>query len=177
MKRIVIITCFTILCLFTWTEKVQAQELTPPLCRSKTFYENDFRVKKLHKFLLSVKSPLATYAPTFVQKADEYGVPDWKLVPAISGVESTFGKQMPLNSCNAYGWANGAYIFKSCEEGIDIVTKALKLKYIDRGLDTPQKISPVYAPPSTTWGWKVEYFMQQIDAHKVYETQDLTLTF
>lgn len=122
----------------------------------------DFRVVKLQAFLAKYDSPLTSYAQVFIDVADEYQI-DWKLLPAITGVESTFGKQIPYNSYNAYGWANGNYAFKSWGESIEIVSKALKEKYLDRGLDTPYKIGPVYAPPSKTWGGKVNFFMQKIE--------------
>ncbi len=122
----------------------------------------DKRPIKLEKFLESYNSPLAEYAEVFIETADKYGL-DWKLVPAITGVESTFGKQIPANSYNAYGWANGAFSFESWEQSIDIVSKALKEKYVDRGLDTPYKMGPVYAPPSQTWAYKVIYFMNKLE--------------
>lgn len=122
----------------------------------------DIRVEKLKAYLADFNSPLASYAENFVEAADTYQL-DWKLLPAITGVESTFGKQIPAGSYNAYGWANGAYWFKSWEQSIDYVSGYLKEKYIDRGLDTPYKIGPVYAPPSSTWAWKVVWFMNQIE--------------
>ncbi|MCJ7793143.1 MAG: glucosaminidase domain-containing protein [Candidatus Marinimicrobia bacterium] len=131
----------------------------------------DQRVSKLEKFLESYDSPLAEYAQVFVESADKYGL-DWKLVPAITGVESTFGKQIPAGSYNAYGWANGAYAFKSWEESIEVVSKALKEKYVDQGLDTPFKIGPVYAPPSKTWANKVVSFMNKLECFDELECLD-----
>ena len=122
----------------------------------------DKRVIKLKKFLENYDSPLAEYAENLIESADKYGL-DWKLVPAITGVESTFGKQIPAGSYNAYGWANGAFYFESWEQSINLVSKTLKEKYIDRGLDTPYKMGPVYAPPSKTWAWKITYFMNKLD--------------
>jgi len=121
-----------------------------------------FLVEKLEAFLANYDSPLAPYAEQFVRAADRYQL-DWRLVPAITGVESTFGKQIPANSYNAYGWANGAFYFQSWEQSIDYVSQYLKEKYVDRGLDTPYKMGPVYAPPSRTWAGKVVYFMKQIE--------------
>lgn len=116
----------------------------------------------LKKFLLSYHSPLAPYADDLVRAADKYGI-DWRLVPAITGVESSFGRRIPPNSHNAYGWNNGDYRFSSWESSIDHVCRVLKEKYIDRGLNNPYKIAPVYAPPSATWGQKVDFFMKKID--------------
>jgi hypothetical protein len=122
----------------------------------------DTRIDKLEHYLASHNSPLASYAATFIAKADRYHLPDWRLVPAIAGVESTFGKAIPANSYNAYGWANGAFAFTSWEESIDIVTRTLKYKYYDRGVDTIEKIERIYAPPSSTWARNVRFFMKKI---------------
>jgi hypothetical protein len=122
----------------------------------------DYRVNILRGFLAEHNSPLTEYAPVFIETADKYGL-DWRFVPAITGVESTFGKRIPVNSYNAYGWANGAYYFDSWEDSIEVVSKALREKYYDRGATSISKIARRYAPPSSTWGWKVRYFMDKID--------------
>lgn len=137
--------------------------------------EKDERSLKLSQFLKSHNSPLVPYADLFIKKAEEYDLSDWKLVPAISGVESTFGKHIPKNSFNAWGWANGAYSFSSWENAIDEVTKTISQKYIARGLDTPEKMSPVYAPPSTTWAGKVRFFMKKMDDFETPETLSLSI--
>ena len=77
----------------------------------------DPRVTQLKRFLESYGSPLAPFAKNFIDSADRYQI-DWRLVPAITGVESTFGKRIPFNSFNAYGWANGVYFFNSWEQSI-----------------------------------------------------------
>lgn len=125
-------------------------------------YSFDYRVTNLEKFLSSYNSPLTDYAKDFVYFADENGL-DYRLVPAITGVESTFGKHIPQNSYNAYGWANGNYSFESWEDSISTVSSTLKDKYIDGGATTINKIARIYAPPSTTWAGKVKYFMAKID--------------
>ena len=122
----------------------------------------DTRVEQLQAYLTGHNSPLANEADTLIQTADQYEL-DWKLIPAITGVESTFGKNIPFNSFNAYGWSNGAYRFESWEHSINHVAQFLKEKYVDRGLDTPEKIAPVYAPPSPSWAWKVRFFMNNIE--------------
>jgi hypothetical protein len=124
--------------------------------------EYDFRVQNLKNYLLKYDSPLSPYAADFVAYADANGL-DYRLVPAITGVESTFGKHIPLNSYNAYGWANGDYSFTSWEDSIAHVSETLKTSYIDKGAPTISKIARRYAPPSTTWGSKVTYFVGKID--------------
>lgn len=122
----------------------------------------DMRVTELKQYLESHNSPLAEYAEDFIKYSDQYGL-DWRLVPAITGVESTFGKRIPYNSYNAYGWANGKYSFSSWEESIGHVSKTLAEKYIARGANTSSEIGRIYAPPSSTWSSKVEFFKNKIE--------------
>jgi hypothetical protein len=126
----------------------------------------DFRTIRLRTFLETHNSPLSPYSEEFIYFADEYDL-DWRLVPAISGVESTFGKRIPANSFNAYGWANGNYSFDSWEDSIKIVSKTLREKYIDNGTETVYQIGKIYAPPSKDWAWKVDYFQKQIDPYEL----------
>lgn len=179
MKKIFLSILIAFLAIFFLSQPAFAQEkiAASSAMLEKPDVQVDKRVIKLEKFLESYDSPLAEYADKFVEAADKYGL-DWKLVPAITGVESTFGKQIPANSYNAYGWANGAFYFESWEQSIDLVSKTLKEKYIDRGLDTPYKMGPIYAPPSKAWAWKVIYFMNKLDCFGefgCFEALDFTI--
>lgn len=122
----------------------------------------DLRVSQLRAFLEKYNSPLVPYAGKFIAEADKNGL-DWRLVASITGVESTFGKQIPYNSFNAYGWVNGDYNFQSWPASIEIVSKTLRENYINKGAVSIDQIARRYAPPSTTWAWKVRYFMKKID--------------
>jgi hypothetical protein len=124
--------------------------------------EFDYRVYTLRKFLSKYDSPLTPYSADFIAQADFYGI-DYRMVPAITGVESTFGKHIPGKSYNAYGWANGKYSFTSWPNSIQVVSQTLKAKYIDKGAVSISKIAKIYAPPSTTWGTKVQHFVSKID--------------
>ncbi len=121
----------------------------------------DYRVARLRAYLQSQNSPLAPYAGDFVKSADKYGL-DWRLVPAISGVESTFGKRIP-GGYNAYGWAGGNYRFASWEDSIEVVSKSLREDYIDKGAPTIAKIGRRYCPPNPAWSGKVKFFMEKIE--------------
>jgi len=123
--------------------------------------KSDPREIILRNYLKNKNSPLADYTDDFIQAADEYNI-DWRLIPAITGLESSFGKRIPINSHNAYGWANGTYYFDSWEKSIYTVAKTLREKYIDRGVISINQIGRVYAPPSSTWSSKVKYFMKDI---------------
>ena len=162
-----IITIFTILIALTFTGagEIYAQNVSDgsaELKENQTIYDFDFRVENLRKFLQKYNSPLAPYAEEFVIYADENNL-DYRLVPAITGVESTFGKRIPKGSYNAYGWANGEYEFESWKDSIKHVSEVLKSSYIDRGVISINQIARVYAPPSTTWGGNVAFFVRKID--------------
>lgn len=122
----------------------------------------DRKEEKLRKFLESHHSPLASYSSLLIKIADHYSL-DWRLLSAISGVESSFGKQIPPNSFNAYGWNNGRCYFRNWQDGIETVSKALKENYIDKGAETLEQIGPIYAPPSPFWAQRVAYFMKEIE--------------
>ena len=126
----------------------------------------DLRVNRLENFLEKHSSPLSPYAQNFIWYADTYNI-DWRLVPAISGVESTFAKRYPWGSYNAYGWANGKYNFSSWDHSIEVVTKTLREKYYDKGAGNIGKIARRYAPPSNTWGRNVKFFMNKIDSFPI----------
>jgi hypothetical protein len=128
--------------------------------------QEDPRIERLQAYLEKHQSPLAEYAACFIQTADKYDFDQLDLdylVPAITGVESTFGKFYPQGSYNAYGWANGNYRWNSWEESIDHVSRVLKEKYIDQGADNVWKIGPIYAA-SPAWASKVTYFIKEINS-------------
>ena len=128
----------------------------------RTKVKSDFREEVLRNYLEEHNSPLSDYSGVFIAFADQYRL-DWRLVPAITGVESTFGKRILVDSYNAYGWANGAYSFESWDESIETVSKALRNNYIDRGAVSINDIARIYAPPSATWARNVKFFMNKID--------------
>ena len=164
-----IITCILSIIVLTvgGAGTVRGQELTAnssaALKISADQEQFDYRVTKLETFLSKYNSPLVTYSRDFVEHADTYGL-DYRLVPAITGVESTFGKRIPHNSYNAYGWANGEYRFTSWEDSIEHVSMTLRTKYIEKGAVSIPQIARRYAPPSSTWGGKVKFFMTKLDS-------------
>mgnify|MGYP003393774385 CR=1 FL=1 len=122
----------------------------------------DHRVEALEKVFEKYNSPLLPYASAYVQSADKHGV-DWKLLPSIAGLESSFGKRLMPGSYNGYGWGGGHIYFASWEDGIDKINSSLALKYYGRGANTVWSIGPIYAE-SPTWAVRVNGFMNQIDA-------------
>ncbi|KKR81177.1 MAG: hypothetical protein UU73_C0003G0255 [Candidatus Daviesbacteria bacterium GW2011_GWA1_41_61] len=130
----------------------------------------DKRAQILQAYLTKYNSPLQYQAQNFVDAADKYNL-DWKLVAAISGVESTFGKHVPGGSGTPYssynGWGWGVYgtqaiYFKSWKEGIYTVSEGLRTNYLNKGLTNPYAINRVYAA-SPTWGAKVSHFLADME--------------
>lgn len=131
-------------------EGVQAKKVEP-------------KAKILAAYFERHKSPLKNHAQDFIDAARVYNL-DWKLVPAIAGVESTFGKFIP-GGYNGWGWGvtgTQTIYFKSWKDGIFTVSKGLREKYMDRGLTNPFAMNRIYAT-SPAWGGKVTYFMNDLE--------------
>lgn len=132
----------------------------------------DKEAEILAAYLATHNSPLQYHAQDFVDAARVYDL-DWRLVAAISGVESTFGKFIP-GGYNGWGWGvygNQAIYFGSWKEGIFTVSKGLRENYIDKGLTEPFSMNRIYAA-SSYWGYKVTYFMNDLDKFaQEYESQ------
>jgi len=126
----------------------------------------DWRVEQLHTYLVSQESPLVDEAQYIVDESDRLQL-DWRLIPAIAGTESTFGKFMPPCSYNAWGWgiptgSESGVAFKNWRDGITTVAQGIRYDYIDEGAKTVEQISYRYAA-SSKWASHVEYFMHEIE--------------
>lgn len=148
------------------SDKTAAQSAT--LTSTIVVEKADERVAQLRSFLMKYNSPLADSAEVFVREADRNNL-DWKLVAAISGVESGFGKRIPPYSYNGWGW--GVYggkvtRFATWNEGIVTISRDLRFKYMDKwGATDIYSIGRIYAA-SPTWAQKVQYFMNKIENHE-----------
>lgn len=123
----------------------------------------DKEAKILGEYLEQFNSPLQYHAQDFVDAARVYGL-DWKMLPAIAGVESTFGKKIP-GGYNGWGWGvygTQAIYFDSWKEAIFTISKGLRENYLNKGLTNPYSINRLYAA-SPHWGAKVAYFMKDLE--------------
>ena len=145
------------------TPKVETKIESKPL---------DRRAKILQAYLAKYNSPLKNQAQDFVDAADQYNL-DWKLVAAISGTESTFGKFIP-GGYNAWGWGvygTQAIYFDSWKDGIFTVSEGLRKNYLNKGLNNPYAINKIYAA-SPTWGNHVSFFLNDMEKfQKQYEAK------
>lgn len=129
-------------------------------------YKRVDREEVLEIFFERYNSPLKPNAETFVDVADKYGI-DYRLLPAISCMESTCGKFLIEDSYNPFGWGvyGNTYIdFDSYDEAIKVVGEGLNKNYFSKGYDTLKEIAPIYTPPnSTNWYRGVKFFTNEID--------------
>lgn len=124
----------------------------------------DRRAKILRNFFQLYNSPLADNAETFVREADQNNI-DWKLLPAISGVESTFGLAVPTHCNNAWGYniyGDITRCFPTYDGAITTISHDIRHRYMDEwGAKDVYSIGRMYAA-SPTWAYRVEGFMQTI---------------
>ena len=134
----------------------------------------------LKEFLESYHSPMVPYSDFILETSEKYGL-DWRLLTAISGNESLFGRVMPPNpdtggDCyNAWGWgihSRGTLCFSNWKEGIETVARGIKENYIDQGLTTVDQIMLRYAPVSvengTGWNESIKFFMERLENAENY---------
>lgn len=126
--------------------------------------KSDNRAARLEKFLRSQGSPMAPAAQDLVKIADQYGL-DYKLLPAIAGVESTYGLTIPTGSYNPYGWSNGNFYFGSWVAASSYVSSQINQRWGYMGKITPWKIGPYYAA-NPTWPSHVQRYMTLISNFK-----------
>lgn len=143
-------------------------------------YVSDWRVKRLEEFLTKNNSPLVPMASVFVVAADIYQF-DWRLLPAIAGKESSYGKKIPWDkvngrySLNPFGW--GIYgdqivSFSSWEDGILKVAAGLRREYFNKELLTTKLVMKKFTPGSNgSWARDVEIIMEKISPDGFEENQ------
>ncbi len=118
------------------------------------------RVAAVKSFFNKYNAPLAANAEDFVRAADLYGI-DYRLLPAISMVESTGGKKL-FRAYNPFGWGRSGY--SSFKEAIYDVARGMA-RYYKAGLTRPESIAYKYNPVTPeAWGRKVRSLMNKMPA-------------
>ncbi len=131
------------------------------------FTRHDQRIDIVQRYLETYDSPLAPYAKTFIETADQHNL-DWKLVTAIAGVESYFGHMIPPYSNNAWGYhvyGNNTRGFASWEEGIQIVSEAIRTDYLGNLPHTNVYVIGAKYAADPLWASKVTRFMGEIERY------------
>ena len=120
-------------------------------------YSSDPRTETLRKFFAKAGCPAMHYVKSFLEAADGYAL-DWRLLPSISFIESTGGKNARNN--NLFGWDSGRAQFSTPTESIHAVGYRLAHSelYKDKDLD---EILTTYNP-DIEYGEKVKSVMRRI---------------
>lgn len=124
------------------------------------------RVEIIRQYLTGYESPMKDHAELLVRTAEKYGL-DFRLLTAIAQQESNLCKRIPENTYNCWGWgihSRGTLGFQSFEEGIEVVSKGLKEKYIDKGYTNAEEIMSKYTPhsPEGAWAKGVNQFLEEM---------------
>jgi hypothetical protein len=99
----------------------------------------------LRRYFTQKGSPLSPYTDAFLSAADRYGL-DWRLLPAISGIETSFGKA-GVGTTGPFGYGS-ATSWGSPERAIDVAAKGLAdPKGYYKTAQTIAQIAPIWAPP------------------------------
>ena len=111
------------------TASVQQYRPTPSV------RENDPRLSRLQKFFGDRDCPLRDSAKDFLIAADQNEL-DWRLLPSISFIESSGGKDYRNN--NVLGWASCKEKFTSVRAGIHYVAAQLgrSRRYKGKSIDS-----------------------------------------
>lgn len=128
------------------------------------------RAKKVIKKVLEKhNSPMVDSTDDFIETCKLYQL-DCYLLPAIAGLESSFGKFIHPNSYNAFGWARGYMMFDDWGKGINTVGSGLRYNYIDKGATDIESIGRIYCE-SSTWAGKIHKILAE------FYTEDKNLLF
>ena len=99
--------------------------------------QKDPRLSRLQKFFGDRDCPLRESAQDFLIAADQNKL-DWRLLPSISIIESSGGKDYRNN--NVFGWASCNEKFPSVRAGIHYVAAQLGKSRRYKGKDTDGKL-------------------------------------
>jgi len=130
-----------------------------------------YKKTAIRNILKKYQSPLAEFTDSFIQVCLNYQI-NCYLLPAIAGVESTFGRYILPYSFNPFGWGGGQIVFKNWEEAIEKVGFGIKKNYIDYGLTSIEAIANLYSQ-NPNWSKNVWFFINQFEK----EEENLRLYF
>ena len=121
-------------------------------------YRDDPRFESLSRFFHRFECPAEMYTAEFLKASDANDL-DWRLLPSLSFVETTGGKEARNN--NMFGWDSGRAHFPSPVAGIHAVGYHLKHSrvYKNKKLD---KLLAVYNPAVDEYAQKVKSVMRRI---------------
>lgn len=123
----------------------------------KPAVSTDPRLIRIRQYFLERDCPAHQYAEDFVLAADRHEL-DWRLLPSISMIESTGGKEARNN--NMFGWDNCDVRFKTDRHGIYHVASRLANSRFYKGKNLDQTLRTYN--PRREYGKKVKLVMSQL---------------
>lgn len=131
----------------------------------------DEREVQMRIVLEKYGSPMLGLEKELIEAATNHGL-DWTLMAAIAGTESSFGKRMPYNCVNPYGWGiypGSRICFESFPDAAQKVAKALSERYNTTSLAT---IARTYNKVSTdSWLAHTQFFVNKIKNQQIPVSQ------
>ena len=118
----------------------------------------DPRIERLETFFKNYDCPGPFHVHEYLQAADSHEL-DYRLLPAISLVESTCGAYERMN--NRWGWASTQSGFESVPAGIDYITEQLAENPKYKGKSVKEKLFTYN--PFPQYVRQVERLMRQIE--------------
>jgi hypothetical protein len=122
----------------------------------------DQREAKLEAFFTLHKCPSPHHVTEYLNAADKYKL-DYRLVPAISIIESQCGKHQPLS--NWWGWNSARTGFTDVPSGIDFVTGQLANGKYYAGKSLEKKVT-TYNSANPKYLSIIKALMSQIEQTK-----------
>jgi hypothetical protein len=119
--------------------------------------QHDPRLQKIEKFFADRDCPLADSAAVFLEAADRNDL-DWRLLPSISLVESSGGKDYRHN--NVFGW-DSCHEFTSVGAGIHYVASQLANSKLYKHKNLDGKLRTYNSNPE--YPHRVKAFMRVMD--------------
>jgi hypothetical protein len=119
---------------------------------------SDPRSERLEAFFKAYDCPAPLHVDEYLRAADSHAL-DYRLLPAISLVESTCGAFEKMN--NRWGWASAQSGFPSVPDGIEYITAQLAENPRYKGKTVPEKLFTYNPYPQ--YVRQVQRLMQQIE--------------
>jgi hypothetical protein len=139
---------------------IESQVITTPMDKIRKE-----RADSIDKFFASRNAPLEGYGMKFVEEAEDNDI-DWRLLAAISVIESNGGKQACKKADNSVlGYGSCKMSFKSIDESIELVSMKISgntSKYYHDQMTTSQ-ILKKYNSVIPSYVQKVTKVMKMID--------------
>ena len=140
--------------LFAFPAMVNVAQVTP----KATSAQYDKRLHKIEQFFADRDCPLRDSAADFLEAADRNDL-DWRLLPSISMVESSGGKDYRNN--NVFGWDSCHESFSSVGEGIHFVASQLANSKLYKHKSLDGKLRTYNTNPD--YPHRVKAFMRVMD--------------